>query len=54
LGVMMSGSGPTVFALAKDLEGAESIAQAVRKQIPDQDLELFVTSVSSQGVHLQP
>ncbi len=54
LGVMMSGSGPTVFALAKDLEGAESIAQAVRKQISDPDLELFVTSISSQGVHLQP
>jgi 4-diphosphocytidyl-2-C-methyl-D-erythritol kinase len=54
LGVMMSGSGPTVFALAKNLEGAESIAQAVRKQITDPDLELFITSISSQGVHLQP
>jgi 4-diphosphocytidyl-2-C-methyl-D-erythritol kinase len=54
LGVMMSGSGPTVFALAKDLEGAESISQAVRKQITDPDLELFITSISSQGVHLQP
>jgi 4-diphosphocytidyl-2-C-methyl-D-erythritol kinase len=54
LGVMMSGSGPTVFALAKDLTGAESIAQAVRNHIPDPDLELFVTSISSQGVHLLP
>jgi 4-diphosphocytidyl-2-C-methyl-D-erythritol kinase len=54
LGVMMSGSGPTVFALAKDLAGAESISQAVRHQIPDPDLELFVTRISSQGVHLQP
>jgi 4-diphosphocytidyl-2-C-methyl-D-erythritol kinase len=54
VGVMMSGSGPTVFALAKDLEGAESIKQAVRHQIPDLDLELFVTMISSQGVHLQP
>jgi 4-diphosphocytidyl-2-C-methyl-D-erythritol kinase len=54
LGVLMSGSGPTVFALAKDLEGAESIAQAVRDQIPDSDLELFVTNISSKGVHLQP
>jgi 4-diphosphocytidyl-2-C-methyl-D-erythritol kinase len=53
LGVMMSGSGPTVFALAQDLEGAESIAKAVRNQIPDSDLELFVTNISSQGVHLQ-
>ncbi len=54
LGVMMSGSGPTVFALAKDLVGAESIAQAVRHQVPDPDLELFVTKVSSRGIHLLP
>ena len=54
LGVMMSGSGPTVFALAKGLEEAASIAQAVRNQIPDPDLELFVTNISHQGVHLQP
>jgi 4-diphosphocytidyl-2-C-methyl-D-erythritol kinase len=54
LGVMMSGSGPTVFALAKDLEGAESIVQAVRNYISDPDLELFVTKISSHGVHLLP
>jgi 4-diphosphocytidyl-2-C-methyl-D-erythritol kinase len=54
LGVMMSGSGPTVFALAKDLMGAESIAQTVRNHISDPDLELFVTKVSGQGVHLLP
>ncbi len=54
LGVMMSGSGPTVFALAKDLVGAESIAQTVRNHISDPDLELFVTQISSQGVHLLP
>ncbi len=54
LGVMMSGSGPTVFALARDLERAESIAKAVRNQIPNEDLELFVTKISSQGVHLLP
>jgi 4-diphosphocytidyl-2-C-methyl-D-erythritol kinase len=54
LGVMMSGSGPTVFALTKDLAGAESIAKAVREQIPNEDLELFVTRISSQGVHLLP
>jgi 4-diphosphocytidyl-2-C-methyl-D-erythritol kinase len=51
-GVMMSGSGPTVFALAKDLAGAESIAQAVRQQIPNSDLELFVTQFSPEGIHL--
>jgi 4-diphosphocytidyl-2-C-methyl-D-erythritol kinase len=54
LGVMMSGSGPTVFALAQDLDGANLISQTVRNQIPDPDLELFVTKISSQGVHLLP
>jgi 4-diphosphocytidyl-2-C-methyl-D-erythritol kinase len=53
LGVMMSGSGPTVFALARDIAGAESIAQAVRDQVADPDLELFVTNISNQGVQLQ-
>ncbi len=52
LGVMMSGSGPTVFALAQDLDGANLISQTVRTQIPDPDLELFVTKISGQGVHL--
>jgi 4-diphosphocytidyl-2-C-methyl-D-erythritol kinase len=52
LGVMMSGSGPTVFAFARDLETAKSIAKAVRNQIPNEDLELFVTTVSKQGIHL--
>jgi 4-diphosphocytidyl-2-C-methyl-D-erythritol kinase len=51
-GVMMSGSGPTVFALAADLMTAESIATTIRSQIPDPDLELFVTQFSGQGVHL--
>jgi 4-diphosphocytidyl-2-C-methyl-D-erythritol kinase len=54
LGVLMSGSGPTVFALAKDLEQAQSIATQVRTNLPDPELELFVTQFSAQGVHLVP
>jgi 4-diphosphocytidyl-2-C-methyl-D-erythritol kinase len=54
LGVLMSGSGPTVFALAADLEQAQSIASQVRAALPDPELELFVTRFSSQGVHLEP
>jgi 4-diphosphocytidyl-2-C-methyl-D-erythritol kinase len=54
LGVLMSGSGPTVFALAKDLEQAQSIATQVRRNLPNPELELFVTQFSAQGVHLVP
>jgi 4-diphosphocytidyl-2-C-methyl-D-erythritol kinase len=53
-GVMMSGSGPTVFALAQDLAAAEAIAAAVRQQLPDPDLELFVTRFSGQGIKVVP
>jgi 4-diphosphocytidyl-2-C-methyl-D-erythritol kinase len=54
LGVLMSGSGPTVFALAQDLAQAQSIATQVRAALPDPELELFVTRFSTQGVHLEP
>jgi 4-diphosphocytidyl-2-C-methyl-D-erythritol kinase len=54
LGVLMSGSGPTVFALAKDFDRAQAIAASVRSQLPDPELELFVTRFAAQGVHLEP
>jgi 4-diphosphocytidyl-2-C-methyl-D-erythritol kinase len=54
LGVLMSGSGPTVFALAADLDQAQSIATQVRTALPDPELELFVTRLAAQGVHLDP
>ncbi len=54
LGVLMSGSGPTVFALAKDLAQAQSIATQVRTNLPNPELELFITQFSAQGVHLVP
>ncbi len=54
LGVLMSGSGPTVFALAADLDQAQSIATQVRAARPDPELELFVTRLAAQGVHLEP
>jgi 4-diphosphocytidyl-2-C-methyl-D-erythritol kinase len=53
LGVLMSGSGPTVFALAEDLEQAQAIATQVRQALPDPELELFATPFSTQGVHLE-
>jgi 4-diphosphocytidyl-2-C-methyl-D-erythritol kinase len=54
LGVLMSGSGPTVFAVAADLDQAQSIANQVRIALPDPELELFVTRFSTRGVHLEP
>ncbi|MGF1537681.1 MAG: 4-(cytidine 5'-diphospho)-2-C-methyl-D-erythritol kinase [Elainellaceae cyanobacterium] len=52
LGVLMSGSGPTVFALAQSADDAERIAQGVREAIDDPTLELWVTCCSPAGVQL--
>jgi 4-diphosphocytidyl-2-C-methyl-D-erythritol kinase len=52
LGTMMSGSGPTVFSLAKSREQADLIYHQVRAALPDPDLELFVTQFCDRGVRL--
>jgi 4-diphosphocytidyl-2-C-methyl-D-erythritol kinase len=52
LGTMMSGSGPTVFALCENLQQATAIKDLVRAQIIDPDLEFWITKLSSQGIHL--
>jgi 4-diphosphocytidyl-2-C-methyl-D-erythritol kinase len=52
LGTMMSGSGPTVFSLAKSREQADAIYHQVRAAIPDPDLELFVTQFCDRGVRV--
>ncbi|MGG6294793.1 4-(cytidine 5'-diphospho)-2-C-methyl-D-erythritol kinase [Leptolyngbya sp. AN02str] len=52
LGVMMSGSGPTVFALAETAEQAQTLQQRLRRQFPDPDLELWVTECMSHGVQV--
>lgn len=50
LGTMMSGSGPTVFSLAKTLGEAETIFKEVRSHIGDSDLQLFVAPFAAQGI----
>ncbi len=50
LGTMMSGSGPTVFAIVDTLERATQVQQQVRDTIPDPDLELWVTQFAAAGV----
>ncbi|MBN3907418.1 MAG: 4-(cytidine 5'-diphospho)-2-C-methyl-D-erythritol kinase [Nostoc sp. NMS1] len=50
LGTMMSGSGPTVFALFESQQQAELVLLQVREAILDEDLELFVTRTITHGI----
>ncbi|WP_017653355.1 4-(cytidine 5'-diphospho)-2-C-methyl-D-erythritol kinase [Fortiea contorta] len=52
LGTMMSGSGPTVFALLPTLQQAEAAKQQIRKAIPNEDLELLVTRTITHGIRV--
>ncbi|MDX2212408.1 MAG: 4-(cytidine 5'-diphospho)-2-C-methyl-D-erythritol kinase [Oculatellaceae cyanobacterium bins.114] len=52
LGVMMSGSGPTVFALAESQPQAEAISSQLRAAIPDPDLEIWATKLIASGIQL--
>ena len=50
LGAMMSGSGPTVFALTEHRSKAEAILDAVQKEMDNSDLKLWVTQFSASGI----
>jgi 4-diphosphocytidyl-2-C-methyl-D-erythritol kinase len=52
VGTLMSGSGPTVFAIAESPEHAQGIHDQVRIALPDPDLELWVTQTTSSGIKL--
>jgi 4-diphosphocytidyl-2-C-methyl-D-erythritol kinase len=52
LGTMMSGSGPSVFAIVESSAQAEIVKQRIRAAIPDQDLELFVTRTIKHGIKI--
>ncbi len=52
LGAMMSGSGPTVFALCESYDQAQRVQNKVQKSIPDPDLDLWVTQLSSTGIQV--
>ncbi|MBD2460942.1 4-(cytidine 5'-diphospho)-2-C-methyl-D-erythritol kinase [Oscillatoria sp. FACHB-1407] len=52
LGVMMSGSGPTVFALAESQAQAEAISSQLRAALPDPDLEIWATKLIANGIQL--
>lgn len=50
LGAMMSGSGPTVFALTETPEQAQALCDHVKHEIPDDDLALWVTEFCPTGI----
>ena len=52
LGTMMSGSGPTVFALAESQTQAEQIKHQVASQLSDPDLDFWVTKFTSAGIRV--
>ena len=54
LGTMMSGSGPTVFALCESETQAIATSQAVKTQFDDPQLNLWVTKFSSSGIRVKP
>lgn len=54
LGTLMSGSGPTVFSLTESVEQAQAIAQTIRTQTNDPDLQINVAPFTDHGIETQP
>lgn len=52
LGVMMSGSGSTVFALVESKAQAEQIKQQLKTALPDPDLGIWTTRLIANGIQL--
>lgn len=52
LGSLMSGSGPTVFALCKSQAQAQQVRQAVQTQLNDPEIDFWVTQLSSAGIEV--
>ncbi len=52
LGAMMSGSGPSVFALVESQSEAIAVQTQVREQLANPDLDLWVTQVVPTGIQI--
>jgi 4-diphosphocytidyl-2-C-methyl-D-erythritol kinase len=52
LGVMMSGSGSTVFALVESRAQAEQVRQQLKEALPDPDLDIWTTRLIANGIQL--
>ncbi len=53
LGAMMSGSGPTVFALCETKEQAQTVTATVKQQINDPNLDFWITQMCPHGVTVE-
>ncbi|MEL6929360.1 MAG: 4-(cytidine 5'-diphospho)-2-C-methyl-D-erythritol kinase, partial [Cyanobacteria bacterium J06600_6] len=54
LGTMMSGSGPTVFALCESKAQAIAVEGAVKSQINDPQLQFWITKTTTAGIQIKP
>ena len=54
LGTMMSGSGPTVFALCDSEEKAIAVRQQVKAQMNDPQLKFWTTKLTTSGIQIKP
>ncbi|WP_024545115.1 4-(cytidine 5'-diphospho)-2-C-methyl-D-erythritol kinase [Picosynechococcus sp. NKBG15041c] len=53
IGTMMSGSGPSVFAICESRDQAEALKHQVAQELNDADLELWVTQIASPGIQAE-
>ena len=53
LGAMMSGSGPTVFALTESQTQAEEVMQKVRQTMADNNISYWVTKTIPSGIKVE-
>lgn len=49
---LMSGSGSTVFALTKSKADAQQVLESIRENIPDPDLELWVSQFTNSSIRI--
>lgn len=54
MGTMMSGSGPTVFALCETAEQAQKVKEQVSITLNDSNLGLWITQFSTHGISIRP
>jgi 4-diphosphocytidyl-2-C-methyl-D-erythritol kinase len=52
LGVMMSGSGSTVFALVESQAQADQVKQQLRQKFPNPDLGIWTAKLISKGIQV--
>jgi len=53
LGTMMSGSGPTVFALCESEAQAKIVQQQVKSQLNEPELNFWITQLVSHGIQIK-